>query len=136
MVSNASKIRANVKQGKPPLSDIADIETDQARAFSNPGCRFTRSGKAIVNYWTCDYLADWRMQDVIDLRVAVIDRSWFYGAGTEAAAGPAGAAVQREIGSRRELFVDRFLIERMRDLELRLQQLLHSQESLVVMRLL
>ena len=30
MVSNASKIRANVKQGKPPLSDIADNETDQA----------------------------------------------------------------------------------------------------------
>ncbi|MEY3225739.1 MAG: hypothetical protein RLZZ536_358, partial [Planctomycetota bacterium] len=110
------------RDGGRSWQNVRDIETDQARAFSNPGCRFTRSGKAIVNYWTCEYLADWRMQDVIDLRVAVIDRSWFYGAGTEAAAGPAGAVVQREIGSRRELFVDRFLIERMRDLELRLQQ--------------
>lgn len=55
-----------------------DIETDPARAFSNPGCRFTREGKAIINYWTCEYLPDWRMQDVIDLRVAVIETDWFY----------------------------------------------------------
>jgi Tol biopolymer transport system component len=59
---------------------IRDIETDPTRAFSNPGCRFTRSGKAIINYWTCQYLPDWRMQDAIDLRVAIIDKSWFYGA--------------------------------------------------------
>jgi sialidase-1 len=58
---------------------LRDIETDPSRAFSNPGCRFTRDGKAIVNYWTCEYLPDWRMQDVIDLRVAVIDTAWFYG---------------------------------------------------------
>jgi sialidase-1 len=58
---------------------IRDIEDDPGRAFSNPGCRFTRSGKALVNYWTCEYLPDWRMQDVIDLRVAVIDTDWFYG---------------------------------------------------------
>lgn len=57
---------------------IRDIEDDPARAFSNPGCRFTRAGKAIVNYWTCEYLPDWRMQDVIDLRVALIDTEWFY----------------------------------------------------------
>lgn len=56
----------------------SDIETDPTRAFSNPGCRFTRDGKAIVNYWTCEYLPDWRMQDVIDLRVAIIDTAWFY----------------------------------------------------------
>lgn len=55
-----------------------NIETDPNRAFSNPGCRFTRTGRAIVNYWTCEYLPDWRMQDVIDLRIAVIDTSWFY----------------------------------------------------------
>ena len=59
--------------------NLRDIETDPSRAFSNPGCRFTRDGKAIVNYWTCEYLPDWRMQDVIDLRVAVIDTAWFYG---------------------------------------------------------
>ncbi|MFN9602193.1 MAG: exo-alpha-sialidase, partial [Planctomycetota bacterium] len=35
---------------------LRDIETDPSRAFSNPGCRFTRDGKAIVNYWTCEYL--------------------------------------------------------------------------------
>ena len=101
---------------------VRDIETDPSRAFSNPGCRFTRSGLAIVNYWTCEYLPDWRMQDVIDLRVAVIDPAWLYGAGTEVGAGPVGASVQRDIGSRRELFVDRFLIERLEGLELRLQE--------------
>jgi sialidase-1 len=57
---------------------VRDIETDQTRAFSNPGCRFTRDGRAIINYWTCEYLPNWAMQDVIDLRVAVIDKSWFY----------------------------------------------------------
>lgn len=57
---------------------IRDIETDPKRAFSNPGCRFTKKGKAILNYWTCEYLPDWAMQDIIDLRVAVIDKAWFY----------------------------------------------------------
>lgn len=59
---------------------VRDIETDPARAFSNPSCRFTKSGQAIINYWTCRYLPDWRMQDAIDLRVAIIDKWWFYGA--------------------------------------------------------
>lgn len=58
--------------------NLRNIETDPKRAFSNPGCRFTRDGKAIVNYWTCEYLPDWRMQDLIDLRVAIIDTGWFY----------------------------------------------------------
>lgn len=58
---------------------VRDIETDPKRAFSNPGCRFTKKGKAILNYWTCEYLPNWAMQDVIDLRVAVIDKAWFYG---------------------------------------------------------
>jgi len=58
--------------------NFRNIETDPKRAFSNPGCRFTRNGKAILNYWTCEYLPDWRMQDIIDLRVAVIDTNWFY----------------------------------------------------------
>lgn len=58
---------------------VRNIETDPARAFSNPGCRFTRDGRAILNYWTCEYLPNWAMQDVIDLRVAVIDKAWFYG---------------------------------------------------------
>ncbi|MCC6509666.1 MAG: exo-alpha-sialidase, partial [Pirellulaceae bacterium] len=57
---------------------VRDIETDSTRAYSNPGCRFTRDGRAIINYWTCEYLPSWAMQDVIDLRVAVIDKSWFY----------------------------------------------------------
>ena len=57
---------------------VKDIEDDPARAFSNPGCRFTREGRAIINYWTCEYLPGWRMQDVIDLRVAVVDTAWFY----------------------------------------------------------
>ncbi len=58
--------------------NLRNIETDPKRAFSNPGCRFTRDGRAIVNYWTCEYLPDWRMQDIIDLRVAVIDTDWFF----------------------------------------------------------
>jgi sialidase-1 len=56
---------------------IGDIESDPRRAFSNPGCRFTRDGRAIINYWTCEYLPDWRMQDIIDLRVAIIAPDWF-----------------------------------------------------------
>ena len=55
-----------------------DIETDPTRAFSNPGCRFTATDRAVINYWTCEYTPEWRMQDVIDLRVAVIDTGWFY----------------------------------------------------------
>ncbi len=65
---------------------VRDIETDPQHAFSNPGCRFTRDGKAILNYWTCEYLPNWAMQDVIDLRVAVIDTAWFYGESAGAAA--------------------------------------------------
>lgn len=57
---------------------VRDIEDDPTRAFSNPGCRFTSGGNAIVNYWTCEYLPDWAIQDVIDLRVAVVDTEWFY----------------------------------------------------------
>lgn len=57
---------------------VRDIEDDPARAYSNPGCRFTSKGQAIVNYWTCQYRPDWAMQDIIDLRVAVIDAEWFY----------------------------------------------------------
>lgn len=57
---------------------LRDIETDPKRAFSNPGCRFLRDGTAILNYWTCEYLPNWAMQDVIDIRVAIIDTPWFY----------------------------------------------------------
>ncbi len=57
---------------------VRNIEDAPGRAFSNPGCRFTRDGRAIVNYWTCEYLPDWAMQDVIDLRIAVIEADWFY----------------------------------------------------------
>ena len=63
---------------------LRDIETDPKRAFSNPGCRFLRDGTAILNYWTCEYLPNWAMQDVIDIRVAIIDTAWFY----ESTAGP------------------------------------------------
>jgi sialidase-1 len=58
---------------------IRDIETDPTRAFSNPGCRFTREGRAILNYWTCEYLPNGHLQDIIDLRVAQIETDWFYG---------------------------------------------------------
>ena len=63
---------------------LRDIETDPKRAFSNPGCRFLQDGTAILNYWTCEYLPNWAMQDVIDIRVAIIDTPWFY----ESATGP------------------------------------------------
>lgn len=58
---------------------VRDIEDDPARAFSNPGCRFTSRGTAILNYWTCEYTPEWNVQDVIDLRVAVLETAWFYG---------------------------------------------------------
>jgi sialidase-1 len=54
------------------------IETDPGRAFSNPGCRFLSDGACLVHYWTCDYTARGYMQDIIDLRVARIEPSWFY----------------------------------------------------------
>jgi len=57
---------------------VRDIEDDPTRAFSNPGCRFTRAGTAVVNYWTCVYTPDWAMQDIIDLRVALIETGWCY----------------------------------------------------------
>ncbi len=66
------------KDGGKTWRHVRDIETDPTRAFSNPGCRFTRNGQAILNYWTCEYKPDWAMQGKIDLRVAVIDKSWFY----------------------------------------------------------
>lgn len=59
---------------------VRDIEDDPTRAFSNPGCRFTRSENAIVNRGTCESLPDWAMQDIIDLRVAIVDRQWSCGA--------------------------------------------------------
>ena len=62
---------------------MRDIKTDPKRAFSNPGCRFTRDGRAILNYWTCEYLPNWSIQDIIDLRVAVIDSAWFYESSTK-----------------------------------------------------
>ena len=57
---------------------LRDIETNPKRAFSNPGCRFTRDGRAILQCWTCKYLPNWSIQDIIDLRVAVIHTAWIY----------------------------------------------------------
>lgn len=60
---------------------VRNLEDDPGRAYSNPGCRFVSQGvrgMAIINYWTCVYTRDWRMQDVIDLRVALVPTSWFY----------------------------------------------------------
>jgi len=59
--------------------NVRDIESDPSRAFSNPGCRFMCNGNAIVNYWTCEYLPNWCMQDIIDLRIAIVETKWFYG---------------------------------------------------------
>jgi hypothetical protein len=67
------------RDGGATWSRPRDIETDPARAFSNPGCRFLRDGRAVVNYWTCPYTPEWRMQDKIDLRVAVLEPGWFEG---------------------------------------------------------
>ena len=69
---------------------LRNLETDPKRAFSNPGCRFTRAGKASINYWTCEYLPNWAMQDVIDLRVAFVDKAWFYGGLSASEANPQG----------------------------------------------
>lgn len=58
--------------------NIRNIEDCPRHAYSNPGCRFTSYGTAIINYWTCEYTQEWRMQHKIDLRVAVIESEWFY----------------------------------------------------------
>jgi len=55
-----------------------DIETEPGYAHTNPGCRFTHDGRAIFNYCVCEHL-DGYMQDLFDLRVALIDTPWFYG---------------------------------------------------------
>jgi sialidase-1 len=67
-----------------------NLETDPTRAFFNPGCRFTRAGKAIINYWTCEYLANGSMPDGIDLRVAALDQAWFSGGSSAPQANPQG----------------------------------------------
>lgn len=63
---------------------VRNIEDDPRRAYSNPGCRFTSSGLAVVNYWTCVYTEQWFMQDQIDLRVALLETDWFYGSSGDA----------------------------------------------------
>lgn len=74
-----SPLTAAISRDGRTWSNIRHIETDIRRAFSNPGCRFTRDGRAIINYWTCEYLPGDHMQSVIDQRVAIIPTAWFYG---------------------------------------------------------
>lgn len=40
---------------------------------------FGGDGSDFARYWTCEYLPDWAMQDIIDLRVALLGTAWFYG---------------------------------------------------------
>lgn len=55
------------------------IESDPGRAFTNPGCTFTRDGVALITYWTCPYHATGRMNvERLDLRLARIAVDWFY----------------------------------------------------------
>lgn len=68
---------------------VHDIEADPKRAFSTPGRRFTSDGRAILDYWTCEYLPDWSLQDVVDLRVPVIDTAWCYADTDEESPSPA-----------------------------------------------
>jgi sialidase-1 len=65
------------RDGGRTWSEARPIEGDERRAYSNPGCRFTSAG-AIINYWTCEYTPEWRLNHKIDLRVAVIGASSFY----------------------------------------------------------
>lgn len=56
------------------------IETDPGWAFSNPGSLITRSGKLVVNYWTCEYQPTGAMSNFpIHLKGAVVDVKWLYG---------------------------------------------------------
>jgi sialidase-1 len=55
------------------------VETDPDHAFTNPGTAFTRSGKAVVNYWTSKYTPKGYIGDErISLKLAIIDVGWFY----------------------------------------------------------
>jgi sialidase-1 len=59
--------------------NLRNIEDDPQRAFTNPGCCFTRDNRLILNYWTCPYDAQGKMLgDRIDLKLAIIDVDWFY----------------------------------------------------------
>jgi hypothetical protein len=69
---------------------LRNLETDPQLGFSNPASRFTRAGKAIIHYWTCEYLTNWSIQDVIDLRVAVVEQAWFYDGSSARQANPQG----------------------------------------------
>lgn len=61
-------------------SNVRDIETDSAWAFSNPGATPTSQGTAVFNYWCSRYRETGRMRDwPIELRVAVADLDWIYG---------------------------------------------------------
>jgi sialidase-1 len=67
------------KDGGKTWSPPRHIETDPARAFSNPGALFTRGGKLFVNYWTCQYEPTGAMVGhPIDLKVAIVDESWLF----------------------------------------------------------
>lgn len=61
--------------GKP-----INIDTDPTWAFSNPGCFFTKSGKAILVYWACRYNTQKWLMDVelVDLKAAIFDVDWLY----------------------------------------------------------
>lgn len=68
------------KDGGKTWGPPKHIETDPNWAFSNPGLYFMPSGKAIVNYWACEYQKNGTMSNFpIHLKAAIIEPRWFYG---------------------------------------------------------
>ena len=67
------------KDGGKTWGPPRHFETDPNWAFSNPGCYFI-NGKAIINYWACEYQKDGAMSNYpIHLKAAIVDTRWFYG---------------------------------------------------------
>ncbi len=65
------------RDGGQTWSPPKHIETDPARAFSNPGALFTSQGTMLVNYWTCQYEPNGAFVGFpIDLKVAIVDAQW------------------------------------------------------------
>jgi len=60
-------------------SNVKNIACDPNRAYSNPACTITSTGKVILTYWELAYKPDGRMSvDFTDLNAAIIDLEWIY----------------------------------------------------------
>lgn len=58
------------RDGLRTFTDFFDIETDPAKAFTNPSVTVTSSGLFVLNYWSCTYTPKGLFGPLIDLNIA------------------------------------------------------------------